>query len=95
MGPTSFTLFTNDLPTSVRAESVYMFADDNTIYEIYRRKGYCATNTALHELYDWCLINRLSPYPDKSEAMLNARSPPDLIPWIFIGSSLTPARDDG
>ena len=32
LGPTLFTLFTNDLPSSVSSGSVYMFADDTTVY---------------------------------------------------------------
>ena len=31
LGPTLFTLFTNDLPSSVSSGSVYMFADDTTV----------------------------------------------------------------
>ena len=34
LGPTLFTLFTNDLPSSVSSGSVYMFADDTTVYYI-------------------------------------------------------------
>ena len=32
LGLTLFTLFTNDLPSSVSSGSVYMFADDTTVY---------------------------------------------------------------
>ena len=32
LGRTLFSMFMNDLPTSVVSGSVYMFADDNTIY---------------------------------------------------------------
>ena len=32
LGPTLFTLFTNDRPSSVSSGSVYMFADDTTVY---------------------------------------------------------------
>ena len=90
LGPTLFTLFTNDLPTSVKTGSVYMFADDTTIYCIgdTAEKAIAQLNKALHELYEWCLINRLTPQPGKSEAMLITRSPPDHIPSIFIGSSV-------
>ena len=31
LGPTLFTLFTNNLPTSVSSDSVYTFADDPTV----------------------------------------------------------------
>ena len=32
LGPTLSTLFTNDLPSVVSSSSVYMFADDTTVY---------------------------------------------------------------
>ena len=30
----------------------------------------------MHELYSWCLANKLTPYPGKSEAMLISRKSP-------------------
>ena len=45
-------------------------------------------NTALRELNDWCLINRLTPHPSKSEAVLiSSRNLPVNVPLIFIGNS--------
>ena len=38
LGPTLFNIFTNDLPSSVSSGSVYMFADDSTVY--------CVSDTA-------------------------------------------------
>ena len=38
LGPTLFSMFTNDLPTSVVSGSVYMFADDTSIYYINKLK---------------------------------------------------------
>ena len=32
LGPTLFSLFVNDLPSSMKSGSVYLFADDVTIY---------------------------------------------------------------
>ena len=32
LGPTLFVLYTNDLPSSVSSASVYMYADDTTVY---------------------------------------------------------------
>ena len=90
LGRTLFTLFTNDLPSSVSSGSVYMFADDITVYCIsdMAEKSIAKLNSALRELNEWCLINRLTPHPSKSEAMLiSGRNPPVNIPLIFIGNS--------
>ena len=64
--------FTNDLPSSVSSGSVFMFADDTTVYCISEtaEKSIVQLNSALRELNVWCLINRLTPHPSKSEAML-------------------------
>ena len=90
LGPTLFTLFTNDLPFSVSSGSVYMFADDTTVYCISdtAEKSILKLNSALRELNESCLINRLTPHPSKSVAMLiSRRNPPVNIPPIFIGNS--------
>ena len=56
----------------MKAGSVYLFADDITIYCIKRTadEAVAQLDEALDELYDWCIINRLTPHPKKSEAML-------------------------
>ena len=88
LGPTLFTMFTNNLPTSVVSGSVYMFADDTTIYCIGTSvdEAIVQLNLAKQELYSWCLTNKLTPHPGKSKAMLISRkSPMGPIPPIFIG----------
>ena len=87
LGPT---LFTNDLPSFVSSGSVYMFADDTTVCCISdtAEESIVQLNSALRELNEWCLINRLTPHPSKSEAMLiSRRNSPMNIPPIFIGNS--------
>ena len=76
LGPTLFTLFTNDLPSSVKSGSVYMYADDTTVFSIGADtdSAIWQLNEALKELYSWCLKNRLTPHPCKSEAMLLTRT---------------------
>ena len=52
-----------------------MFADDTKVYCV-GNNGYVAVsilNRALRELYEWCLINRLTPHPKKYEAMFMTR----------------------
>ena len=67
-----------------------MYADDTTIYCISDTADGAITklNTALRELHSWCLTNRLTPHPGKSEAMLICRGniTKSLAP-IIIGDS--------
>ena len=72
LGPKLFSLFTNDLPSSVKSGSLYLVTDDTTIYCIKRTTDEVVAqlDKAVGELYDWCILNRLTPHPEKSEAML-------------------------
>ena len=56
----------------MKSGSVYLFADDVRIYCIKKTadEAVAQLDKALDELYDWCILNRLSPHPQKSEAML-------------------------
>ena len=88
LGLTHFTMFTNDLPTSVESALVCMFADDTTIYFIGTSadKAIAQLDLAMQELYSWCLANKLTPHPGKGEAILISRkSPTGPISPIFIG----------
>jgi len=75
LGPTLFGLFANDVPSLMSSGSVYMFANDTTVYCISdtAEKSIVQLNSALRELNKWCLINRLTHHPSKSEAMLISR----------------------
>ena len=86
LGPTLFSMFTNDLPTSVVSGSVYMFADDTTIYCIGTSadEATAQLNLAMHELYSWCLAKWLKPHPGKSEGYFSQR---ELWPY-FMGCLL-------
>ena len=60
-----------------------MFADDTKVHCV-GNNGYVAVsilNRALRELYEWCLINRLTPHPKKYEAMFMTNGG-SLITWI-------------
>ena len=67
-----------------------MFADDTTVYCLSdtAEESIVQLNSALREVNEWCLINRLTPHPSKSEAMLiSRRNPPMNILPIFMGNS--------
>ena len=70
LGPTLFTLFTNDLPHSVPSGELFMYAEDTTIYCIgYNvHQAVAQLNKALCELNLWCLNNHLTPHPKKRES---------------------------
>lgn len=75
LGPTLFALYTSDLPEAVSSASLYMYADDTTIYCIGESVD-SVTNTlnnALKELEDWSSKNNLVPHPKKCEAMMLKR----------------------
>ena len=88
--PTLFTLFTNDLWPFVRSGSLYMFADDTTVFCIgdTADEAIVKLNRALQEVYDWFGGDQLTPHPGKSEAMLlcrgNLMGP---IAPVFLGDS--------
>ena len=90
LGPTLFTLYTSDLVASIHSGSVYMYADDTTVYCIGKTidKVSAALNQSLEELYAWCMKNRLTPHPKKSECMLIYRgSFTGPLPPIYLGGN--------
>ena len=91
LGPTLFVLFTNDLPCSVPSGSVYMYADDTTIYCVRETADLVIDqlNKALQEFYIWCLNNRLTPHPSKSEVILfSKRTPMGRIAPVYLCNSV-------
>ena len=76
LGPTLFALYISDLPSSVPSGETYLFADDTTIYCVADNgdQAIHQLNKALKELYSWCLNNRLTPHPKKSEVMLLSKT---------------------
>ena len=91
LGPTLFTLFTNDLPLSIKYGDTFMYADDTTVFSIGSSQDVVCNllNCALEEFYTWCVNNRLTPHPGKCEVMLlfKARAIGPL-PAIYIGKSI-------
>ena len=90
LGPTLFILFTNDLSPFVWSGSLYMFADDTTVFCIgdTTDEAIVKLNRALQEVYDWCGGNQLTPHPGKSEAMLFCKgNPMGPIAPVFLGDS--------
>ena len=91
LGPTLFVLFTNDLPSSVPFGSVYMYADDTTIYCVGETADLAIdqVNKALREFYNWCLNNRLTPHPRKSEVILFTKGTPlGPIALVYLGNAV-------
>ena len=72
LGPTLFTLFTNDLPSTVSSGFLLMYADDTTIFCIGQSAdlAIAVLNKALQKVHRWSLANRLTPHPGKIEVML-------------------------
>ena len=80
LGPTLFSLFTNDFPKSGRSAETYLYADDTTLY--------CVTetidplinkhNNALAGLKKWCENNLLVPHPEKCKAVIMQQREPFL-----------------
>jgi hypothetical protein len=60
------------MPSSIKRGTVYMYADDTTVYVIGKSidKVTVSLNLALSDLYTWCTANSLTPRPTKCEAML-------------------------
>ena len=57
LGPTLFTLITNDLPSSVSSGSLCMYADDTTDYciGVTAHTATARLNAVLQELHAWCI----------------------------------------
>ena len=72
LGPTLFTLFTNDLSSAVRSWSLFMYADDISIFCVGQSADLAIDllNKALQEVYRWCLVNPLTPHPGQGEVMI-------------------------
>ena len=77
LGPTLFSLFTNDLPKSVRSAETYLYADDTTLYCVAETIDALTIklNNALADLKKWCDNKLLVPHPVKCKAMIMQRQP--------------------
>ena len=75
LGPTLFSLFTNDLPKSLRSAETYLYAEDTTIYCIAETMDLLTNslNNVLAELQEWCDRNSMVPDPEKCKAMIMRR----------------------
>ena len=75
LGPTLFSLFTNDLPKSVRLAETYLYADNTTLYCVAETIDANKLNNVLADLKKWCDNNLLVPHPAKCKAMIMQRQP--------------------
>ena len=75
-GPMLFSMFTNDLPTSVVSGSVYMFPDDTTIYCIGTSADEATAQLNLHKQCTSCihgvLLTSLQPTHVKAKQCSSA-----------------------
>ena len=91
LGPSLFTLYTNDLPSFTKSGDTFMYADDTTVFCTgFSQDVACnLLNCALEELFTWCVNNRLTPHPGKCMEMLLSKArfigP---LPAIYIGKSI-------
>jgi len=72
LGPTLFALCANDIPSSVSSGSVFMYADETTVYCIGDSvdNAVMSLNAALADLNRWCQDNSLTPHSGKCKAIL-------------------------
>ena len=72
LGPTLFSLFTNDLPKSLCSAQTYLYADDTTIYCIEETMDLLTNSldNVLAELQEWSDRNSMVPHPKKCKAMI-------------------------
>ena len=70
-----FSLFTNDLPKSLRSAETYLYADDTTIYCIAETMDLLTNslNNVLAELQEWCDRNSMVPHPERCKAVIMQR----------------------
>lgn len=75
LGPTLFSLYTNDLPGAIKSTTTFMYVDDTTIYCIGVSVGevIAELNMALADLITWRKQNSLIPHPKKCEGMILKR----------------------
>ena len=72
MGPTLFSLYTNDLPGAIKSTMTFMYVNDTIIYCIGDSvdEVIVKLNIGLVDLIIWCKQNSLIPHPKKCEGMI-------------------------
>ena len=76
LGPILFALYTSDLPKAVNSATMFLYADDTTIYFVDKSVDQVTAtlSKALEELALWCKHNSLVPHPKKCEGMILKRN---------------------
>ena len=72
LGPRLFSLYVNDLPSTIKSSEVCLFADDSTFYSIGSNieEVIDALNETGKQIFTWCCENKLTIHTGKSEVML-------------------------
>ena len=71
-GPRLFSIYVNDLASSITTGELHLYADDTTAYVIGNSVEDVTQllNVLFGEITDWCPQNRMTLHPDKSEVMI-------------------------
>ena len=77
LGPRIYTIQVNDLPDCIEEGELSLFADDTNVYCIGNNVEEVVDmlNKVMAQVYDWCMKNKLTVHPGKSEAMIMIKTP--------------------
>ena len=74
LGPALFALYSNDIPSALASGSVFLYADDTTVYCI----GVTADNTVtLSEINSWCLENSNTSFCKVGSHVIDEKTAPE------------------
>ena len=77
LGPRLYSIQVNDLPDCIEEGELSLFADDTNVYCIGNNVEEVVDmlNKVMAQVYDWCMKNKLTVHPGKSEAMIMMKMP--------------------
>lgn len=96
LGPLLFTLFINDLPSTLKFCNVHMYADDVQLYRHFKLMDANASigqlNGDLSRVSDWARMNQLTLNKEKTQVIVIYKRPIDtsLFPSVCISDTMLP-----